>query len=51
MSLYGDLPSAKDDDAGAKGWVASAKKLQPTWKKPSSVLAPPSVTRGGMRRL
>ncbi|WIA42186.1 hypothetical protein OEZ86_009449 [Tetradesmus obliquus] len=51
MSLYGDLPSAKDDDAGdvkpIKGWVASAQKLQPSWKKPGSVLAPPSVTRGG----
>jgi splicing factor 45 len=40
MSLYGDLPQAKDDGAGtSKGWAAAVNKLQP--RKPSGVLAPP----------
>eukprot|EP00775_Hariotina_reticulata_P000370 gene370-605_t len=47
MSLYGDLPQAKDEDAASKGWSASSKKLQPTFRKPSNLLAPPSVVRGG----
>eukprot|EP00879_Flechtneria_rotunda_P014992 GHRR01015666.1.p1 GENE.GHRR01015666.1~~GHRR01015666.1.p1 ORF type:complete len:276 (+),score=95.46 GHRR01015666.1:88-915(+) len=50
MSLYGDLPQAKDEDSGSKGWAAASKKLQPTFRKPSSLLAPPSVLRGGPGR-
>lgn len=47
MSLYGDLPTAKDDDAKLTGWAT--KKLQPAFRKPGSILAPPSVARGGGR--
>lgn len=47
MSLYGDLPTAKDDDAKATGWAT--KKLQPAFRKPGNILAPPSVARAGGR--
>lgn len=51
MSLYGDLPQAKDDAAGPnKGWASSASKLQPSLRKPSGILAPPpSLLRAGGR--
>jgi hypothetical protein len=52
MSLYGDLPQAKDSGGAGGGagnlnpnWAGSAKKLQPTLRKPS--LAPPAVLRTG----
>lgn len=56
MSLYGDLPQAKDEDAASKGsWASVAKKLQPSFRpkqaggsSSSSVLAvPPSLRPGG----
>lgn len=47
MSLYGDLPTAKDEDAKTSGWAA--KKLQPAFRKPGTIIAPPSVARGGGR--
>lgn len=56
MSLYGDLPQAKDEDAASKGWAGSSKKLQPTFRPKqaggsSSLLGvPPSVRAGGAGR-
>lgn len=58
MSLYGDLPQAKDEDAASKGWASASKKLQPTFRpkqagvsSSSSLLAvPPSVRAGGAGR-
>jgi len=46
MSLYGDLPQAKDDTGGQPAWAAAAKKLQPLPRKAAG-LAPPSVMRSG----
>lgn len=58
MSLYGDLPQAKDEEAASKGWASSGKKLQPTFRPKqaggtgsSSLLAvPPSLRAGGAGR-
>lgn len=54
MSLYGDLPQAKDEDAASKGWASSSKKLQPTFRPKqaggtgsSSLLAVPTSVRAG----
>jgi len=51
MSLYGDLPQAKDDgSSGSKGWASAASKLQPQARKAAGVLAPPpSLLRAGGR--
>lgn len=48
MSLYGDLPTAKDGAETGTSWSSAAAKLQPAFRKPASVLGPPpSILRGG----
>lgn len=53
MSLYGDLPQAKDEDAASKGWASSSsiKKLQPSFRPKqagsSTLLGVPASLRGG----